>query len=86
MRGAPQVGFSAAKVPLNHGLWLDEEKHIGPSGPHPAQGDPEQAVSGRDPPTPTAAGEDSELLPQGEVLDQKVGTRTKRGGNNAEEQ
>jgi len=47
---------------LNHGLRLDEEKHIGPSGPRTAQRDPEQTVSGLDPPAPTAAGEDSQLL------------------------
>ena len=72
-------------MPANHCLGLHEDENVGPSRPQPAKRDPEPAVSGSDVGTPTAAGERSKLLLEGQVLDHEFAAVAEGRAKGAEE-
>ena len=75
----------AGPVPADHGVWLDNDKHVRPARPEPGENEPEGAVTfaqaraGRD------ALEVGQLLAQGEVLDCEVRAGAEGGTQRSKE-
>ncbi len=69
-------------MPADDRFRLDDEKRLFPSGPEPAQDNPEELVRHREARFWMSARQDRKLLPQGQVLKKKIVARRER----AEEQ
>jgi hypothetical protein len=59
----------AGPVPPDHGVWLDNDKHVRPARPEPGKHEPEGAVTLAQARAAGCALEVGQLLAQGEVLD-----------------
>jgi len=86
MRGAPQVGFPATRLPrpilpkarsapARHRVGPDDDQRLLPPRPEVTEREPEEPISRPHPRSRPLGREDGELLAEGEVLDQKVGPR-----------
>jgi len=76
-------------VPADHGVWLDNDKHVRPARPEARQNEPEGTVALAQARAAGCALEVGQLLAQGEVLDCEVRAGAEGGtqrSNEAEEQ
>jgi hypothetical protein len=63
-------------MPANDGIWFDNEKDIGPTGPHAAEGSPKQPVASIQGWPRSLAFEHGELLAESEDFQGGIGSRT----------
>lgn len=68
----------ALAMPGDHRIWVHDHQARGPTGPQPAQQDPESAVERADPWSSAFASEDRQLLAQGKVFDHQRGAAEDR--------
>jgi len=72
-------------VPADHGVWLDNDKHVRPARPEPGKHEPEGAVTFAQARAGRGALEVGQLLAQGEVLDCEVRAGAERGTQRSKE-
>jgi len=72
-------------VPADHGVWLDNDKHIRPARPEPGKHEPEGAVTFVQARAGRGALEVGQLLAQGEVFDCEVRAAAEGGAQRSKE-
>jgi len=72
------VRFEPGSMPANHGFRLYEDQHTLPTRPESPQHHPEQLVRTCKPRLRSPRFQNSKLLPQSQVFQQKITTRTDR--------
>jgi len=80
------IQLEPSSVPANHSLRLYENQHTLPSRPEPPQCHPEQLVRTCIPRLRTPRFQNSKLMPQSQVFQQKVATRTYRPNQQNEQE
>jgi hypothetical protein len=73
-------------VPSHHCFRLHEDEDFDPARPAAAKDDPEPAVDCGDARTPTGVNQHCELLTEGEVLQDEVGSRSNECADSAEQE
>jgi hypothetical protein len=72
-------------VPADHGVWLDDDKHVRPARPEPGENEPEGAVTLAQARAAGGALEVGQLLAQGEVLECEVRAGAEGGTQRSKE-
>jgi hypothetical protein len=75
----------AFSVPSDNGLGFDDSEHLGPVFPYPGEQDPEESVALFQKKTFDRTLQDSDLLPQCEILEGQLSLGC-QGGNQSSEQ
>ena len=81
----PPEQTEAGPVPPDHGVWLDNDKHVRPARPEPGKHEPEGAVTLAQARAAGCALEVGQLLAQGEVLDCEVRAAMEGGTQRSKE-
>src|SRR5713101_4035429 len=79
LRPPPPVPAESFAMPANHGRGLHEHEGVSPGRPGPAQSDPQEPVDGAEPRSAIASGQQFQLMPEREILEDQILASTERG-------
>jgi hypothetical protein len=80
------VQLEPGAMPADDGLWLDEDQRTFPFRPEPSQYHPEQSIRRSETGLRVPLLQGSELLPQGQVFQEQIATRTNGPGSQFEQE
>jgi len=72
-------------MPANYGLWANDVERLPPACPPPKSQNPERALEAPEPRSLRAVAEQSELLPERQVLQREIGMGPERYTRGAQE-
>src|ERR1700687_1359169 len=78
-------GAKALPMPANHGLGANDVERLTPACPPPREPNPKRAIEASEPRSLRAVAEQSELLPERQVLQREIGMGPERCARGAQE-